>query len=242
VAICAAAAQVAAIAHAQAETAAAAAAAEGAGPAVIAAAQIAAHDAQIAASQQCLPLNICECSPDGKWLAVGVDQAAVLLVPAGVGYQHQACRILDLCPLLSPRMGVQPHQGTLGCQYVAFNSSSSLLAATSDHLRMTSVFDVASGQLVATFSLHNRPLLPVRFVSASSNGTLEAHRQRQQQQEQQDRQQQKVHSAADGAVQLLSTPGVQAGGSSSGSSSSSWGDRLLVYCESSGGLHIADLR
>jgi hypothetical protein len=190
----------------------------------------------IAAAQQCLPLNICECSPDGQWLAVGVDQAAVLLVPAGVGYQHKACKVLDMCPLLSPRMGDNGHQGTLGCQYVAFNSSSILLAATSDHLRMASVFDVVSGQLVATFSLHNRPLLPVRFVSAGSNGMHEANKQHQRQQNQQ----QAMHSAADGAVQLLPPPGSQAGSSSS--SGSSWGDRLLVYCEISGGLHIADLR
>jgi hypothetical protein len=128
-------------------------------------------------------------------------------------------------------MGDQGHQGTLGCQYVAFNSSSSLLAATSDHLRMTSVFDVVSGQLVATFSLHNRPLLPVRFVSATSKGTDEAQKQQQQQQA--------LHSAADGAVQLLPAPGSQA---SSSGGSSSWGDRLLVYCEVNGGLHIADLR
>jgi WD40 repeat protein len=229
--------QAARAAQAQADEAAAAAAAEGAGPAIIAAAQIAAHDAMIAASQQCLPLNICECSPDGKWLAVGVDQAAVLLIPAGVGYQHKACKILDMCPLLSPRMGDNGHQGTLGCQYVAFNSSSSLLAATSDHLRMVSVFDVVSGQLVATFSLHNRPLLPVRFVSASSNGARVASKQQQQQD-----QQQALHSAADGAVQLLPPPGSQAGSSSSSGSSSTWGDWLLVYCEISGGLHIADLR
>jgi hypothetical protein len=138
---------------------------------------------------------------------------------------------------------MQPHQGTLGCQYVAFNSSSSLVAATSDHLRMTSVFDVATGQQVATFSLHNRPLLPVQFVTASSNGTLEAQRQRQEQlQLQQQQQQRAVHSADDGPVQLLSTRAEQAGGSSGSSSSSSWGDRLLVYCEASGGLHIADLR
>jgi hypothetical protein len=103
---------------------------------------------------------------------------------------------------------------------------------------MVSVFDVVSGQLVATFSLHNRPLLPVRFVSASSNGTRGANKQQQQQQDQQ----QALHSAADGAVQLLPPPGSQAGSSSSSSSGSSWGDRLLVYCEISGGMHIADLR
>lgn len=129
-------------------------------------------------------------------------------------YQHQAARVLDLCPPLSPRHAHWQQTGTLGCQYVAFNSSSTLLAATSDHLRLTAVFDVASGQLVATFSLHNRPLLPVRFVPADNNGKA--------------------------AQQQLKG----AGGSSSGSvvPPGCWGDRLLVYCEASGGLHITDLR
>lgn len=58
----------------------------GASAAEVAAAAIAAQDAQVAAAeQQILPLNICESSPDGCWLAVGVDQAAILLVPAGPG-------------------------------------------------------------------------------------------------------------------------------------------------------------
>lgn len=73
-------------AAAQAAEAAAAAAADGGNAELQAAAQIAAHDAQAAVlEQQYLPLNICECSPDGCWLAVGVDQAAVLLLPAGEG-------------------------------------------------------------------------------------------------------------------------------------------------------------
>lgn len=58
----------------------------GASAQAVAAAAVAAHDAAVAAAeQQMLPLNICESSPDGAWLAVGVDQAALVLVPAGPG-------------------------------------------------------------------------------------------------------------------------------------------------------------
>jgi hypothetical protein len=50
------------------------------------AAQIAVDDAaRLAAQDQLLPLNIAEASPDGQWLAVGADQLAVVLVPAGAG-------------------------------------------------------------------------------------------------------------------------------------------------------------
>lgn len=50
------------------------------------AAQIALADAARLASQEhLLPLNIAEASPDGQWLAVGADQLAVVLVPAGAG-------------------------------------------------------------------------------------------------------------------------------------------------------------
>lgn len=50
------------------------------------AAQIAIADAaRMAAQEHLLPLNIVEASPDGQWLAVGADQLAVVLVPAGAG-------------------------------------------------------------------------------------------------------------------------------------------------------------
>jgi non-ribosomal peptide synthetase component F len=48
------------------------------------AAAVAAADAGRAAAQDhLLPLNIVEASPDGQWLAVGADQLAVVLLPAG---------------------------------------------------------------------------------------------------------------------------------------------------------------
>lgn len=50
------------------------------------AAQVAVDDAaRFAAQEHLLPLNIVEASPDGQWLAVGSDQLAVVLVPAGTG-------------------------------------------------------------------------------------------------------------------------------------------------------------
>ena len=50
------------------------------------AAQAAVEEAERrAAREHLLPLNIAEASPDGQWLAVGCDQLAVVLVPAGAG-------------------------------------------------------------------------------------------------------------------------------------------------------------
>lgn len=50
---------------------------------------------------------------------------------------------------------------------MSFNSSSTLLAASSDAMRLVVVWAVAGpglGQRVASFSLHNRPVLPLRFL------------------------------------------------------------------------------
>jgi hypothetical protein len=41
-------------------------------------------------------------------------------------------------------------QGEIGCQYVTFNSSSTLLAASSDYLRLVSVFEVPTGGVGGT--------------------------------------------------------------------------------------------
>lgn len=49
------------------------------------AAAVAADDALEARQLRRLPLNICEASPDGRWLAVGMDSSSVALVPAAPG-------------------------------------------------------------------------------------------------------------------------------------------------------------
>jgi hypothetical protein len=55
-------------------------------PGLQGAAAVAAQDAaRRAAQEHLLPLNICEGSPDGRWLAVGSDQLCITLLPAGNG-------------------------------------------------------------------------------------------------------------------------------------------------------------
>lgn len=54
--------------------------------------------------------------------------------------------------------------GTVGSQYCAFNSSSTLLAASCDALRTVSVWSVASGALLWRFAGAASPVLPLRFA------------------------------------------------------------------------------
>eukprot|EP00775_Hariotina_reticulata_P005349 gene5349-5585_t len=187
------------------------------------------------AKPKLLPLNVTASSPDGSWLAVGSDQTAVVLLPAAPGYQRRRCQVLDMCPISRPHQPSWQPQGQIGCQYVTFNSSSTLLAASSDYLRLVSVFEVPTGRLLATFSLHNRPVLPVRFMASGHHL------------------QQAGLVAADGeaagaplppqgaAEGARAAPGSSAEGEGAPSSSWCWGDKVLVYCEEEGGLHIVDL-
>lgn len=71
-------------------------------PEIQGAAAIALDDAaRFAAQDYLLPLNIAEASPDGQWLALGSDQLAVVLLPAGarwvVLFRLLLCFCVDVC-------------------------------------------------------------------------------------------------------------------------------------------------
>jgi hypothetical protein len=90
-----------------------------------------------------------------------------LSLPAG-----SVCRFARRKPLLlnlDPDLqGVPQHEidsGSLGYQYCAWNSSSDLIAASSDFMRIVAVWSVPQGQLVSSFAQHSvAPVLPVTFL------------------------------------------------------------------------------
>lgn len=124
-----------------------------------------------------------------------------------------------------------------------------MLAASSDAMRLVVVWGVAGpalGQRLASFSLHNRAILPVRFMppyhplTALQQGVAAA-----------------VRAAAEAAAGAVSAAGVlqlQAGAGAVSRAAVAAADvlqegvagqlrdRLLAYCELYGGLHLADMR
>jgi hypothetical protein len=141
-------------------------------------------------------------------------------------------------------------QGTLGCQYMAFNASSTRLAASCDALRLVVVFSVAPsslGQRLATFAAHNRPILPIRFLPPLCSATPAAEAEAEAAA--------LGPAAAAGALAavlardvLAMYAGTASAAAAAATSSSSLEqaeaalrDGLLAYCEVNGGVHIADL-
>lgn len=137
---------------------------------------------------------------------------------------------------------------------MSFNSSSTLLAASSDALRLVVVWAVAGpalGQRVASFSLHNRAVLPLRFLpphhplTALQQGVAAAAAAARGAATDADA---AGEGTAAGVLQLQAGPGaltraaVGAAGVLGVGSTGQLQDRLLAYCELYGGLHLADLR
>lgn len=98
------------------------------------------------------------------------------------------------------------------------------------------------GQRLASFTLHNRPVLPLRFTPP--HHTLTALRQGLEAAE--------AAAAAVGGEEGVSAAGVlqlhagptaaAAGRRGVGDDAGGVCDRLLAYCELNGGLHLADMR
>lgn len=86
------------------------------------------------------PVNCAAPSPDGRWLAVVGDFPEVLLQDAKHGYSMQYMNVLPF-----KTSGARSHawRAVQGCQYVAWNESSSHLAASSDTLRAVRVWSVS---------------------------------------------------------------------------------------------------
>ncbi|KAI3437592.1 hypothetical protein D9Q98_000045 [Chlorella vulgaris] len=105
-----------------------------------------------------MPCNLAVASPDGRWIAVVGDAPAVYLLDQAAGFTR---RMLPLCAdgVIAVMADREP-----GAQYVAWNSSSTLIAVTSDALRSVCVFDAPSGQMVMHMECHRYPCLPVNFA------------------------------------------------------------------------------
>lgn len=119
-------------------------------------------------------LNCAEPSPNGQWLAVGYDEPAIFLVPAGTDYHTHPIEVLYL-PL---RWNWSPWGRDLrpGCQYCAWSPSSDKVAASSDALFAVCVFDVARLQLLFTFQhCIGEPCLALRFVPGHAGLLVHAH-------------------------------------------------------------------
>lgn len=111
------------------------------------------------------PCNLAEPSPDGRWIAVVGDTQAVFLVDQQAGFDWHPLRF----DLVNPRARrwVQAHvenDRERGAQYVAWNSSSSLLAVSSDALFAVFVFDPHSRQMVLRIENHIHPCLCIGFA------------------------------------------------------------------------------
>jgi hypothetical protein len=111
-------------------------------------------------------LNIAQPSPDGNWVAVGADGIVLWVVPSGPDYTTRMPLLLD--PNLDLPEDYEPEitSGALGFQYCAWNSSSSLLAASSDALKFVGVWSIPDGQLLFSFTANQGEPLPLSFLPA----------------------------------------------------------------------------
>lgn len=112
-----------------------------------------------------VPLNMAAASPDGNWIAVVGDHKKVHLLDQKNGF---ADRELPFEPARFDYDFLDTDI-EVGAQYCTWNSSSSLLAVTSDALHAVFVFSVPSGQLVMRVEGFIRSVLPVTFAPWSDN-------------------------------------------------------------------------
>eukprot|EP00271_Cylindrocystis_brebissonii_P004146 TRINITY_DN15658_c0_g1_i1.p1 TRINITY_DN15658_c0_g1~~TRINITY_DN15658_c0_g1_i1.p1 ORF type:complete len:677 (+),score=92.24 TRINITY_DN15658_c0_g1_i1:156-2186(+) len=87
-----------------------------------------------------VPVNCASPSPDGRWMAVVGDSHAVSLLSFATGYHMEARVELAFSQASRRQRGTRKE----ACQYVAWNSSSTLVAVSSDSLRMVKVWAVDS--------------------------------------------------------------------------------------------------
>ena len=115
-----------------------------------------------------VPLNMAAASPDGKWIAVVGDHKKVHLLDQSNGF---ADRELSFEPLRFDYDFLDTDLD-VGSQYCTWNSSSTLLAVTSDALHAVFVFSVPAGDLVMRVEGFIRSVLPVTFAPWSDNVLL----------------------------------------------------------------------
>lgn len=107
------------------------------------------------------PVNCAVPSPDGQHIAVVGDGMEVWVCHRDSGcYQARPTRLFFPQP-----PGRNVTSSLPGCQYAAWNRASSYLAASSDSDKGVCVWDMRTGDLIATFfDMHRRPCLALQFV------------------------------------------------------------------------------
>ena len=150
------------------------------------------------------PVNCAEVSPDANWLAAVMDAHSVWVVPLSkrswgkvkefsenprpldrICSPHEALKLFvrrgsrgSWAPgeheeVLHDPTVTFDHSG-YGCQYCAWNPSSTLLAVSSDSLHVVNVFDVERhGTAVARFPYHETPCLGLSFTPWGNGGAGE---------------------------------------------------------------------
>eukprot|EP01026_Neomeris_dumetosa_P033082 TRINITY_DN2631_c0_g1_i1.p1 TRINITY_DN2631_c0_g1~~TRINITY_DN2631_c0_g1_i1.p1 ORF type:complete len:484 (+),score=53.23 TRINITY_DN2631_c0_g1_i1:206-1657(+) len=108
------------------------------------------------------PINYVELSPNGRWIVVGLDSTDVTILSRSNDFKLDGRLLLNL----SNGLG-DVDAGPRGVQYCAWNSSSTLLAASSDEVNCVSVWSVPEFELVVRLSRHERPCLAIKFVTES---------------------------------------------------------------------------
>jgi len=103
------------------------------------------------------PCNLAVASPDGLWIAVCCDSQKIYIVETD-GFSYREIPFAVIHPVSDADINSDI---ACGSQYVAWNSSSTLVAATSDILRAVFVWNVVSGDLVFREEGHRQACLPV---------------------------------------------------------------------------------
>ena len=106
------------------------------------------------------PCNLAVPSPDGRWIAVCFDTQFIALLDQADRFSR---RDLPFALAAEPAHELDPDVA-VGAQYIAWNSTSTLLAATSDVLHAVFVWDPATGDIVSRIEGLVRPCLPLAFA------------------------------------------------------------------------------
>eukprot|EP00192_Tetraselmis_astigmatica_P008264 CAMPEP_0117670860 /NCGR_PEP_ID=MMETSP0804-20121206/13006_1 /TAXON_ID=1074897 /ORGANISM="Tetraselmis astigmatica, Strain CCMP880" /LENGTH=608 /DNA_ID=CAMNT_0005479243 /DNA_START=144 /DNA_END=1966 /DNA_ORIENTATION=+ len=121
-------------------------------------------------------LNCIQVSPDGQWVAAVADTLELYLVQ--LGGNNSSTWLVQECltvPLQTPAERAVPTIQSLhnqsGSQYVAWNRSGSLVAATTDLTGRIFVYNVAERQLVGSchLKLHPRPCMALSWSPFHDN-------------------------------------------------------------------------
>eukprot|EP00898_Chlorokybus_atmophyticus_P003934 jgi/Chlat1/4541/Chrsp29S04453 len=116
------------------------------------------------------PVNFVITSPNGQWLAAACDSLAVFLLHRKQNFSVKHQLMLSFMPDQSAESLEDTADSREGCQYLAWNTSSTLLAASSDAQAAVSVWRISSdadtpaATMIAHYSRHMYPCLALSFA------------------------------------------------------------------------------